>query len=61
MPNMSYVRFENTYRDLMDCYGNMDEDRAEEMSLSEQKYRLKIIELCGQIAAEYGDTAGDEE
>jgi len=24
MANMSYCRMENTYRDLLDCYNNMD-------------------------------------
>lgn len=52
MGNMSYCKFENTYRDLEDCYESMDED---DLSESETKYRRKIIELCNTIATEYGD------
>ena len=36
MGNMSYCRFENTYRDLMDCWENY-EDSQDELSESEKK------------------------
>ena len=49
MSNMSYVRFENTYRDLEDCFNHLyDEDLSE----SENKYMLKLVELCKEIAEE---------
>ena len=57
---MSYCRFENTYRDLANCYTNMDDD----LSGSEFKYREKLIEMCQDIVAAYGqggDWIEDEE
>ena len=52
MGNMSYVRFENTYKDLRDCYNNMDDtDTSEE----ETKFREWLIILCVSIAEEYGE------
>lgn len=55
MSNMSYCRFENTHNDLMDCYHNMDDD---DLSESESKYRAKLIELCVEIALDYGHEVG---
>lgn len=52
MPNMSYCRFENTFRDLEDCYENMDK---KELNESEEDYRLRLIELCQRIAGDYED------
>lgn len=46
MANMSYCRFENTYKDLKDCYLNIDN----ELSESEENYRKKLIKLCKEIA-----------
>jgi hypothetical protein len=49
MPNMSYVRFENTLTDLRDCHQNMDD----EISDSEDNARQRLIKLCKSIADEY--------
>jgi len=54
MANMSYARFQNTLKDLRDCYDNLDE----ELSESEEKDRAKLIKLCRLIADEYGDDNG---
>ena len=56
MSNMSYVRFENTYKDLRDCYNNMDDP---DLSDTESKYRKFIIELCISIAEEYSERLED--
>jgi len=60
MSNMSYCRFENTSRDLDDCYEKMNEgvDIEELSSEYEQKGYKKLIELCCDIALEYGDEVG---
>lgn len=58
--NMGYVRFENTYKDLKDCYDHLDDeventDNAGDedgISISEDNYRRKLIELCKDIANE---------
>ena len=46
MSNMSYCRFENTYKDLLDCSENLMDD---ELSQSEAKYRQKLVKLCVEI------------
>ena len=50
MANMSYCRFENTLRDLKDCYNNMGSD---DLSLSEFYARRHMIKLCMSIASDY--------
>lgn len=54
MTNMSYCQFQNTYRDLQQCYDAMDEEESE----SEAKYKKWLIELCEKIAEEYGEENG---
>ncbi len=57
MANMSYCRFENTLRDLRDCYSNMDSD---DLSQSEFYARKQMIELCWDIYQEYCNNIDDE-
>ena len=54
---MSYCRFENTLRDLKDCYNNMGSD---DLSESEFYARKQLIELCMTIACEYVDILSEE-
>jgi hypothetical protein len=49
MPNMSYCRFENTYRDLLDCLDNMNE----QLSKSEAGYKESLVDVCREIIDEY--------
>ncbi len=53
MGNMSYCRFENTLPDLRDCYDNMDDE--ENLSPEEKRARKRLIQLCSDIAIDYGD------
>jgi len=56
MANMSYCRFENTYRDLQDCYNDLCEDCEKELSSDyEERARKNLLELCQQIAEEFGE------
>jgi len=55
MSNMSYCRFENTYRDFIDCVENIDNN---DLSKSESIYREGIIKLCVKIALDYGHEVG---
>ena len=50
MANMSYVRFENTLRDLRDCHEHMDDT---DLSEEERKARRELLELCFQITDDY--------
>jgi hypothetical protein len=52
MANMSYCRFHNTLEDLRDCYDNMDDG---DMSEAEKQARKRLIQLCREIADNYGD------
>jgi hypothetical protein len=57
VPNMSYCRFENTLKDLKDCFEHMDDNLSE----SEKEYRSRLIALCGQIAVSCQDMIIGEE
>lgn len=62
MPNMNYCKFENTYRDLMDCLDSLDnhtvEDLEADASQYEKPYIRMLIELCEEIAMNHGKTTG---
>lgn len=58
MGNMSYCRFENTFRDMQECEEHMD-DR--DLSESENKYRIRMIEMCKEVAACYEDSNLEDE
>jgi len=54
MPNMSYCRFQNTVGDLEDCYDHIDLNEND-LSPDEEDARERLIEICVDIALEYGD------
>jgi hypothetical protein len=58
MANMSYCRFENTYRDLMDCYHNINNN---DLSKGENEYRERMIKICQDILDEYDPNSFVEE
>jgi hypothetical protein len=47
MSNMSYCRFENTYKDLEDCLEHLEDG---DLSKIEELYRDKLMFLCESIA-----------
>jgi hypothetical protein len=58
--NASYCRFENTYNDLRDCLEALDnapsvEALEKDSNEYERKYIRKLIELCEEIAGNYGN------
>ena len=57
MSNMSYCRYQNTLRDLEDCYDVMEDDPK---SQEERSARLALIRLCCNIAREYGGMEDEE-
>jgi hypothetical protein len=65
MANMSYCRFENTYRDLLDCLSAMND----QLSDREKGYRDRLVDVCKEIIEEYeltkmsesDDVWGDDE
>jgi hypothetical protein len=58
MANMSYCRFQNTLNDLRDCYYNLDDT---DLSEEEARARYRLIELCADIIADYGDKNVEQE
>lgn len=50
MSNMGYCRFQNTVKDLQDCYEHMDDS---DLSPEEQEARKWMIKMCGDIATDY--------
>ncbi len=45
MANMSYCRFQNTSRDLHDCYENLDGELSEE----EHEARVRLVRTCAKV------------
>lgn len=63
MSNMSYCRFENTLHDLGDCLEALEEGALDrrELSDSERESALELIEMCGEIYANFSKEAEDDE
>jgi hypothetical protein len=63
MANMSYCRFENTYRDLLDCLSAMNN----QLDDREKGYRDRLVDVCKEIIEEHelnkmsDDVWGDDE
>ena len=59
MSNLSYCRFENTVNDLYDCKEALDEKGVygveEDASEYDAPYVKQLIELCREIADQYGE------
>jgi len=54
--NMSYCRFENTLRDLRDCWEALGEmPDTKELSPSEKEAMKTLILLCGDIYGDFED------
>lgn len=45
MANMSYCRFQNTSRDLQDCFENLDAELSED----ECKARHRLVRTCAKV------------
>lgn len=56
MPNMSYCRFHNTLLDLRACYKSLNEE--DQLSEEEEAAKRKLIDLCIEIALDYGSDIG---
>jgi hypothetical protein len=60
MANMSHCRFENTLKDLKNCYEHLEETK-EELGEYEWKAKLKLIELCLEIVSEVYPELGESD
>lgn len=62
MSNMSYCRFRNTEKDLLDCYEHIHDklrERANDYD-SEKAARQRLIELCQLIVNEECEVDDDK-
>jgi hypothetical protein len=58
MTNMSYCRFENTYKDLLDCLKALEEAGdlvkfIQSRNSDEKPYVSKLIKLCNEISTDF--------
>lgn len=53
MSNMSYCRFRNTLRDLLDCEIALDE--SDELNPDEVHAKERLIFTCRRIVENHGD------
>ena len=55
MSNMSYCRFQNTLRDMYDCFefDGCDTEEDEALSEEEASARLRMLVLCRKAAEEH--------
>lgn len=63
MSNMSYCRFENTLHDLGDCLEALEDGALDRRDLndSERESALELIEMCGEIYANFSKEADEDE
>lgn len=63
MSNMSYCRFENTLHDLGDCLEALEDGALDNQDLSdeERESALELIEMCGEIYANFSKEAEEAE
>ncbi len=52
MSNMSYCRFENTLRDLRDCYDALH-DGEKPSSEGERRALNRLLETCSDMVADF--------
>jgi len=57
---MSYCMFENTYRDLQDCFEALASKNLDELSESERKYAIKLIKLSKDIVDDFEDNIEEQ-
>lgn len=58
MSNMSYCRFENTLRDLVDCHGALEElltGESKPLSDSELRCAIALVEQCKETLSLIAD------
>jgi len=59
MANMSYCRFQNTYRDLQDCIYALNDNGPDTLSAQELRYAKMMMQLCEDMI-NYEDAVADE-
>jgi hypothetical protein len=60
MGNMSYCRFQNTYKDLQDCLSALNKNEAETLSDKELVYANMMMQLCEDFVHCHEDEVREE-
>jgi hypothetical protein len=55
MATTSYICFEKTLQDLIDCQEALDEDEYKGCNITEQASVYKLISLCKEISNTYSN------
>ena len=55
MANMSYCRFQNTLKDLQDCFDALYEENLEDLSQEELRSAQRMLDLCEQFVEEHSE------
>ena len=61
MPNMSYCRFQNTLKDLQDCFDALHEEPIDELSREELRSAQDMLLLCEQFIEEHQEKIDEYE
>ena len=61
MANMSYIRFENTYKDLCDCFQALNESGPGSFSDRELMYAKAMMKVCEGILNYYDEVLDEVE
>lgn len=61
MANMSYCRFQNTYRDLQDCVSALNDNGADSLSDDELAAAKMMMQLCDRLQSFYDEVLDEVE
>jgi hypothetical protein len=61
MANMSYCRFQNTYRDLQDCVNALNDNGADTLSDDELAAARMMMQLCDHMQSFYDEVLDESE
>jgi len=61
MANMSYCRFQNTYRDLQDCVFALNNNGPDTLSDDELAAAKMMMQLCDQMQSFYDEVLDEVE
>lgn len=55
MTNISYIHFENTLNDLIDCQKALDQEKYKGFNIYEQKTIHELVHVCKTISERYSN------
>jgi len=61
MANMTYCRFQNTLKDLQDCFDALNDEPIDELSGDELASAKDMLLLCEEFIQEHSEKMEDHE